>query len=45
MVHLSSPTVSNAPAEKLAEMRISFEERYEEMCEILKENNYLASQQ
>ena len=35
-----SQTVCNSPPEKLQEMRKAFEERFEEMCEVLNENNY-----
>ena len=41
---LNSPTIANAPPEKLTEMRVSFDERFEEMSEVLAQNNYMASE-
>lgn len=41
---LSSPTIQNSPPEKLTAMRVTFDEKFEEMCEVLNQNNYLASE-
>ena len=41
---LNSPTISNAPPEKLTSLRVSFDEKFDHVSELLYQNNYFASE-